>query len=159
MNETKTIRVYVAGPFTNGNQFENVRAAILIADQLAAEGFVPYIPHLTAFWHFVKPHTHADWVSYDLQWLVCCDCLFKVVSDVDSVGVSEEETKAREQGKPIFHTIPEIRRHYGKEVSLPISKPKNQSNKDIPGVREFQLDEAKNIFGHEGSEKCQSHKN
>ena len=46
-------RIYVAGPYTLGDSVLNVRAAILVADELWQLGYAPFIPHETMLWHLV----------------------------------------------------------------------------------------------------------
>ena len=41
-------RIYVAGPYTNGEVAINVRNAYEAANQLAELGFAPFVPHATA---------------------------------------------------------------------------------------------------------------
>ncbi len=53
MREIKLKRVYVAGPYTIGNQILNVRQAVLTGTKLLDLGFAPYIPHLNHFWDFL----------------------------------------------------------------------------------------------------------
>lgn len=45
-------RVYVAGPYTNGDVAVNVRTAYEAADRLADLGFAPFVPHSTHFGTF-----------------------------------------------------------------------------------------------------------
>jgi hypothetical protein len=53
---TAKTRVYLALPYTKGDVAQNIHKAICIADILADDGFIPYIPILTHFWHLVSPH-------------------------------------------------------------------------------------------------------
>ena len=40
------MRVYVAGPYTNGNRKTNILKARQIGDLLRVRGFAPFVPHL-----------------------------------------------------------------------------------------------------------------
>ena len=98
--------VYIAGPYTRGDCVQNVRRAILVADRLATQGFVPFIPHLSHFWHFLCPHEIQFWYDLDLAWLRKCDCLLRLSGD--SMGANLEVTVAREHGIPVYWTVPEL---------------------------------------------------
>ena len=70
--------VYVAGPYTHEDVAQNVRRAIGVADILLNNGYFPYVPHLTHFWHLVSPHSHAEWIRLDEVWLAKCDALVRL---------------------------------------------------------------------------------
>jgi hypothetical protein len=101
------MRIYVAGPYTKGDVAENVRNAIMAGDTLRALGHTPFIPHLTHFWHFLRPHGIDYWYSYDLEWLEMCDALFRLPGE--SHGADAEELRAKELGKPVFYTYEGLR--------------------------------------------------
>lgn len=101
------MRVYVAGPYSQGDQAANVRAAIDAADKLAAAGHVPYIPHLTHFWHLVTPRPYQWWLDYDAQWLACCDAVLRLPGR--SAGADEEVALAAELGIPVYGGNPRVR--------------------------------------------------
>jgi hypothetical protein len=96
-------KVYVAGPYTKGDVAVNVRKAITAGEVLAQEGFIPFIPHLTHFWHLIHPHDVEYWYQYDMHWLECCDCLLRL--DGDSKGADEEMRRMIELGRPCFLDI------------------------------------------------------
>jgi hypothetical protein len=93
-------RVYVAGPYTQGDVAENVRAAILAADWLAQQGCVPFCPHLSHFWHLLNPHPYEFWLAQDLAWLAVCDALVRLPGP--SAGADGEVAEARRLGLPVF---------------------------------------------------------
>lgn len=97
--------VYCAGPYTNPDPIENTNLAIRIADDLYVQTqglIVPIIPHLTAFWHLVRPHEYAHWLAYDLKVMSRCDAVLRIPGA--SSGADGEVDAAIEQGLPIFHT-------------------------------------------------------
>ena len=60
-------RIYIAGPYTNGDVAVNVRTAYEAANQLADLGFAPFVPHATHFWHMLFPRPLASSKANDLQ--------------------------------------------------------------------------------------------
>lgn len=55
-------KVYIAGPYTEGDVAINVRNAFEAANKLADLGFAPFIPHSSHFWHlvFARPYDFLD---------------------------------------------------------------------------------------------------
>jgi len=96
-------KVYVAGPYTKGDVAKNVRNAVLAADELAVMGYVPFIPHLTHFWHLLCPRDWEFWLKQDLHWLEVCDCVLRLPGE--SVGAALEVYRAIELGIPVYHSI------------------------------------------------------
>lgn len=94
------MRVYVAGPYTKGDVAQNVRDAILAADQLLQAGHAPFLPHLTHFWHLLTPHPWERWLNLDLEWLLLCHALVRLPGE--SVGADREVQYAMDHGLPIF---------------------------------------------------------
>jgi hypothetical protein len=104
---TKKLKVYVAGPYTIGEQFDNVRIAIIAGNELYNMGFVPFIPHLNSLWNLVSPRHYQDWLAYDREWLDVCDIVLRLPGP--SCGAQCEVERAREQGKPVFHSIEDLK--------------------------------------------------
>lgn len=96
------LRIYVAGPYTKPDPCINTHEAIEVADFLWSCGFAPFIPHLSHFWHTMSPKPYEDWLEYDLQFLVCCDALFRM--DGESSGADAEEKFANDHNIPVFYT-------------------------------------------------------
>lgn len=97
------LRVYVAGPYTKGDVAMNVRAAIEAADRILKAGHVPFLPHLTHFWHLVCPGPYEQWIDFDLKWLPVCDALVRLPGE--SRGADGEVAAAEELGLPVFHGL------------------------------------------------------
>ena len=100
------MRIYVAGPFSKGNQMQNVHTAIGAADMLVVKGHTPFIPHLTAFWSLVYSHPDDFWYAYDLEWLKVCDALLRLPGP--SVGADNEVRQAKAQGKPVYYSLADV---------------------------------------------------
>lgn len=82
------VRVFISGPYTQGDQMENMRAALDAAEKCMKVGLVPFVPHLSGFWHFVYPHSYEEWLDYDLEWLELCDILWRLPGE--SKGADQE---------------------------------------------------------------------
>lgn len=100
------MRVYIAGPYSKGDVAENVRAALDAADEVVARGHIPYVPHLTHFWHILRPRPYRWWMAYDNVWLLCCDALLRLPGD--STGADEEVLVAKEHDIPIFWSVDDL---------------------------------------------------
>lgn len=98
--------IYVAGPYTNGDVGENVRNAILAGDRLLDKGYLPYIPHLTHFWHLLSPKDYCVWTSMDLAWLDKCDAILRLPGE--SKGADFEVNCAMLSGMPVYYSLEEI---------------------------------------------------
>jgi nucleoside 2-deoxyribosyltransferase len=94
-------KIYVAGPYTNGDIVINIREAIAEGNILLEYGFIPFIPHLTGFWHMLFPNTYDTWMEYDAEWLKSCDALLRI--DGISAGADVEVRLAEELGIPVFY--------------------------------------------------------
>ncbi len=101
--ENKKYKVYIAGPYTKPDPCINTKKAIVIADMLLELGFVPFIPHLSHFWHTISPKEYDKWIEYDLEWLKCCDVMFVIEGDSEGVKIEERECSLR--GIPKFNSF------------------------------------------------------
>lgn len=99
-------RVYIAGPYTKGDVAVNVHNAIDVANEILKAGHVPYLPHLTHFWHLVTPHPYRDWLDIDLEFLKVCDCILRIPGE--SNGADGEVEFAKRKGIPIYYKIGDI---------------------------------------------------
>jgi hypothetical protein len=94
------MRIYVAGPYTKGDVALNVRAAIEAADKLLKRGHVPYLPHLTHFWHLVCPGPYEQWIALDSAWIPFCEAIVRLPGE--SSGADGEVELAARLGMPVF---------------------------------------------------------
>ena len=101
------MKIYVAGPYTNGDVAENVSNAIFYGDEILNKGHIPFIPHLTHFWHFKHWHPYQAWIDYDLEWLKVCDGFIRIPGT--SKGAAKEEIEARRLGLQIFTSLAQIK--------------------------------------------------
>ena len=111
---SKRPKIYVSGPYTQGDVVKNTRLAIQYGDQLYNSGFIPYIPHLTHFWHLVFPRKWEDWIDMDKEWVLLCDGVFRIKGP--SKGADIECKLAEDNGIPIFYQFGDLLRHFKDEV-------------------------------------------
>lgn len=104
--KAKELRVYIMGPYTKGDVAQNVSMAITVAERLSTEGFIPYIPHLTHFWHMMYYHNIEFWYEYDIHWLNVCQAGYRMLGE--SRGADEEEEVCKAMQIPVFKHIPDI---------------------------------------------------
>ncbi len=96
-------KVYVAGPYTKPDPCINTHNAIQAGEALWAAGLVPFVPHLTHFWHTMAPHPYQDWLEYDIEWLLMCDVVLRLPGE--SSGADVEVKIAQERGIPVFDSL------------------------------------------------------
>ena len=100
------MKIYVAGPYSNGNIDENLKNAIKVADKLFELGFYPFCPHLTHFWHLSYPRSWEDWMRYCIEWLKVCHAVLRLKGS--SKGADIEHELAKKLKLPVFHKIEEL---------------------------------------------------
>jgi hypothetical protein len=99
-------RVYIAGPYSQGDVAENVHNAMHYWDRLWEAGYCPICPHWSHFQHFIQPRPYEQWLEYDLELLHCCDALLRIAGP--SLGADREMWEAAKWGLSIFHSIEEL---------------------------------------------------
>jgi hypothetical protein len=85
--------VYIASPYTIGDNFVNVQRQIEAANKLLDAGLVPYAPLvMSAFLHMQKERKPDEWMEYDYHWLDRCEVLLRL--DGKSDGGDKEVARA-----------------------------------------------------------------
>jgi nucleoside 2-deoxyribosyltransferase len=97
------MKIYVASPYSHGNQAENVRASLDACEAIANAGGVPFCPLFSHFWHFVYPHPWEFWMKQDLEWVEACDALLRLPGI--STGADREVEYALSLGKPVVYSV------------------------------------------------------
>lgn len=92
--------IFISGPYTNGDQAANVRAAMCAGDMVIERGDVPFVPHLFHFWELVSPRPYEAWMALDLFMLARCDALLRLPGE--SPGADREVAHAFKLGIPVF---------------------------------------------------------
>lgn len=94
------MRVYIAGPYSAGEQAELVREAVLVGLAVFRHGHMPFIPHLYHFAHYLCPQPYEAWMTLDLSWLAVCDGLIRLPGT--SPGADREVERARQLGLVVW---------------------------------------------------------
>jgi nucleoside 2-deoxyribosyltransferase len=110
MSNREMVRVYIASPYTVGDQALNVRRQIDCFQDLVSEGFVPFAPLVTHFIHMIHPMSYEEWMKYDFAWIQQCDCVLRL--EGHSPGADREVEFAKHLGINVFYSIDEIIKAY-----------------------------------------------
>jgi hypothetical protein len=104
----KKIKVYIASPYTKpeGQQLENTIKSFKIFNILANKGFIPFVPLTSHFIHEKYPQDYKFWIDYDLEWVLCCDCLLRIKGE--SSGADGEVEVAKKNNIPVFYIIQDL---------------------------------------------------
>jgi len=103
-------KIYIAGPYSNGDIALNVRKAFEVANDLANLGFAPFVPHYTHFWHMLFPRPYEFWLELDNQFLPSCDALIRIPGI--SNGADKEVEFAKSLNIPVFDNIEDLNNHF-----------------------------------------------
>lgn len=103
-------KVYVAGPYSSGDVMLNIRDALEISSYLLDYGYIPFVPHLTGFWHMMYPQDYEKWMAYDFEWIKVCDALLRL--DGDSAGSDREVELAISLNIPVFFGTTGMNKHF-----------------------------------------------
>jgi nucleoside 2-deoxyribosyltransferase len=95
------IKVYIASPYTLGDQARNVYESLEVGNQLIELGFCPFCPLLTHFQHMMFPQDYDKWLKLDFEWLKQCDCVLRITGE--SKGADEEVQLAESLNIPVFY--------------------------------------------------------
>jgi len=96
--------VYVSGPYTHPDPIWNTSLAARIGTGLFKAGFIPFVPHLSMFWHSITPMDYEDWLEIDLAMISKFDFVFRFFGE--SKGADRECERAQELSIPIFYAGP-----------------------------------------------------
>ena len=109
------IRVYIASPYTIGDQARNVYNSLEVANILIELGLYPFCPLLTHFQHMMFPQSYDKWLELDMEWLKQCTCLLRLPGE--SKGADLEVQEALDNNLPVFYSINTLLEFYGREES------------------------------------------
>ncbi len=98
--------VYISAPYSKGDVAQNVNRVIHIANKLMDMGYIPFVPHLTHFWHIITPRPYDDWMQIDLAYLGRCDALLRLSGA--SLGADKEVAVALRLGIMVYYNIEDI---------------------------------------------------
>lgn len=103
---TNLIKVYIAGPYSEGNPAENTGRAMVMWHTLTDLGYLAVCPHLNHFLEIIKKKPYDYWMEYDEVFLDMCDCILRLPGT--SPGADREVAYALESGKKVFDNIEEL---------------------------------------------------
>jgi len=95
--------VYIAGPYTESDPEQNVKNAIDTAEKVLAAGMIPFIPHLSHYWHLRYEHPWETWLQIDGEVLRRCDAVLRIPGK--SAGAEHEIQTAKILWIPVFYDI------------------------------------------------------
>ncbi len=98
--------IYIASPYTLGDQALNVRRQIEAADKLLELGHIPLIPCLSHLWHLISPKPYDEWLRIGIAWLSHCDAVLRL--DGLSIGADLEVAGARKLRKPVYYSLESV---------------------------------------------------
>lgn len=100
------IKVYIASPYTIGDQAVNVKISMDAAHELMNFGYAPFAPLLSHFQHMMHPRPYEDWMAMDFVWIEACDCVLRIPGE--SSGADREVKFANEKGIPVYYSVAEL---------------------------------------------------
>jgi adenylylsulfate kinase-like enzyme len=92
--------VYLAGPYSIGDQAENVRNMIHYADRLMDMGAIVYNPLLSHFHQIYSPRSKSFWYEQTLKFVAKCDLLIFLPGE--SRGAEREIQHAKDLWIPVY---------------------------------------------------------
>src|SRR4051812_29216914 len=99
-------RVYVAGPYSQGDPLANTHAAMDAGSHLLDLGFAPFVPHLSHYLHERGPKDYEAWMALDFAWVVAAQALLRLPGE--SSGADREVALAGKFGIPVFHDVADL---------------------------------------------------
>ena len=112
------VKVYIASPYTKGDVAVNVKNQMDCSNTLMDLGFVPFTPLYSHFQHMAHPRPYTEWIEYDKTWVLACDALYRIPSEIESTGADNEVELAHDYGIPVFHDIDYMVDHFKKRGRL-----------------------------------------
>jgi len=120
------IKVYVAGAYSDNNVLgvlRNIGRGEEIASHLFQLGFAPFAPWFDK--EFVIRNWRYDFsvnsfYEYSIEWMKCADCVLVVpntpgmIDWQESKGTVKEIEVAKQSNIPVYYTILELCKSYGK---------------------------------------------
>lgn len=108
--------VYIASPYTKGDQAANTRFQMSIWDTLLSMSVVPIAPLWSHFQHLHRPRPYQDWIAYDSEIISRCDACLRLdavdpwiaYTQHESRGADAEVRLFRSLGKPVFFSIDDL---------------------------------------------------
>jgi nucleoside 2-deoxyribosyltransferase len=101
MTLLRRLRVYVAGPISNGDRLANINRAVEMGVQMFRDGLAPFVPHFDAYWFLPEDEqVYEGFLEFDFAFIEVCDAVFRLPGF--SPGADREVAFAAEHGIPVF---------------------------------------------------------
>ena len=105
--------VYIASPYTRGDQALNVRYQHRIWHALLDMGCVPIAPLWSHYQHLAFPRPYQDWIDYDNEIISRCDACLRLDAKHDRLGYVQKGSSGADAevleffaaGKPVFFRL------------------------------------------------------
>lgn len=96
--------VYIASPYTRGDNFVNLQRQIECANELYDRGFIPISPLLNSvFCNMQKERDWKFWMEIDYALLSKCDALIRLSGE--STGADAEVEYAYKNNIPVYVSL------------------------------------------------------
>lgn len=92
----KMLVIYIASPYTKGDQATNVAVQVAAAHRIMDLGHCPIAPLLSHYLHIYRQRPWGEWMLADLALLDRSDHVLRLPGE--SVGADMEVSRARELG-------------------------------------------------------------
>lgn len=103
-------RIYISGPISKGDKFDNLNQAADAHKWLVDNGFAPLNPILTMLIPWAPDVQHSVWMECDLPWVEQADAVFRLQGE--SEGADMEVRHARENDIPVFTNLEDVKEHF-----------------------------------------------
>ena len=122
--------VYIASPYTKGDQAINVRFQMRMWELLLDLGVVPIAPLWSHFQHLHAPRPYQDWIDYDNEIIPRCDACLRLDAEDFKVGYRQSESTGADAevklfeslGKPVFCSLDELVHWHATSMSKTLTK-------------------------------------
>lgn len=102
--------VYIASPYTHGDQALNTRFQLRMWDALLDIGVVPIAPLWSHFQSLHNPRPYRDWIEYDNELITRCDVCLRLTATDETTGYRQNASSGADAevrlferlGKPVF---------------------------------------------------------
>ncbi|MDD5510861.1 MAG: DUF4406 domain-containing protein [Dehalococcoidales bacterium] len=102
--------VYIAGPYSSDPE-PNTKNALAVAEKVLAAGMIPFVPHLSHYWHLLYEHDWETWLRIDAEVLLRCDAVLRIPGE--SKGADLEIETAKIKWIPVFYDIESLEKWAG----------------------------------------------
>src|SRR5690349_24552065 len=105
-NRDMSLKVYIAGPYTEGDVAVNVRNAMTAGIEVLKAGHFPFVPHLSHFLHMQCPMSYGTWIALDNASLPHSDALVRLPGG--PLGADREGEFAQAIEVPVYYSVPQF---------------------------------------------------